>query len=997
MRPFRSFLLLLIFLVCFTGLYYVIPAHWHLKLPNVREFFPFDADFDFLPADTGNIILSVIKLTEEVPPFVSDTISGTDSLTYLNEPPPSYPLQEFLDTLQYSKGQVRIMYYGDSQIEGDRVTSYLRQVLREGRSGTGPGLFLPQMPVMYTRSIHIRSSSNWERFNYLSYKSGEIPHSKLGPFMAFCRFLPDGQLSSIPVKAWIRIVPSRFADTATSSFDLLRIFYRNSLDAVNIQVRSDGFPPEEHTLEISPDINEFKCSLYNSKNIIIEFSGRTSPDIYGISIESETGIIVDNIPQRGSAGLEFTMVDRENLEEIYRILSPRLVVLHYGLNIVKNVRENYSYYERGLFRQLSLLKSIMPDAEFLVVGVTDMAQGEGENLKSYPNIPIINEAQRNAAKVAGAIFWDAYKAMGGLSSVIRWANMKPPLAQKDFVHFTNQGADTVSGMLIRDIFTKTSRETITATIDLVRTDSIVLSHGAASVAQPSLKETQPFSVNLISLIFSYDPDKPFIFSNTAFWIFFLIILAGYSLIYKKNFLRNLYLFLVSLFFYYKSGGLFLILLIIVTLVDFFCGLLIFNSRSRSRRRLFLLISIISNIGILAYFKYTGFFIETLNSILGTNFIAHDFILAFSNNLLGTSFDISNIILPVGISFFTFQSLSYTFDLYRRKLEPVRNVIDFGFYVSFFPQLVAGPIVRASEFIPQLYNKFQLTQREFSHSLFLISKGLIKKVVISDFIAVNFIDRVFDMPSLYSGFENLVAIFGYGLQIYCDFSGYTDIAIGVALILGFRLPVNFNSPYKADSVTDFWRRWHISLSRWLKDYLYISLGGNRKGRFRTVINLMITMLLGGLWHGAALRFILWGGLHGLGLVLHKLWTFMFGEKTNKKWYIRAMAVFITFNFVSFCWIFFRAPDIHHALLMLNQIATDFSPGSYISLMPAYGTIFSLILAGYIVHFLPEKVKESYRGLFIRIPLVAQMVVIMLVAVLLFQMRTTEVMPFIYFRF
>ena len=331
------------------------------------------------------------------------------------------------------------------------------------------------------------------------------------------------------------------------------------------------------------------------------------------------------------------------------------------------------------------------------------------------------------------------------------------------------------------------------------------------------------------------------------------------------------------------------------------------------------------------------------------------------------------------------------------MEPVRNIIDFGFYVSFFPHLVAGPIVRASEFIPQLYSEFHLSKREFSHALISDLQRTYKKIIISDFIAINFIDRVFDAPSIYSGFENLMAIYGYGLQIYCDFSGYTDIAIGVALILGFRLPVNFNSPYKARSITDFWKRWHISLSKWLRDYLYISLGGNRKGKIRTYFNLMITMLLGGLWHGASLKFVIWGGLHGIGLVINRIWNSIFGDRLKQGRIGRAIAVFITFQFVSFCWIFFRASDLDSVKIMLKQIFENFSPGSYMTVLPAYSSVFLLMFVGYIIHFLPERIKESYRGLFIRIPLIAQLAVIMLVAILLFQMRTTEVMPFIYFRF
>ena len=338
---------------------------------------------------------------------------------------------------------------------------------------------------------------------------------------------------------------------------------------------------------------------------------------------------------------------------------------------------------------------------------------------------------------------------------------------------------------------------------------------------------------------------------------------------------------------------------------------------------FCFLSIISNIGLLGYFKYTGFIINTINNLFGTQLKVYDLLSAFSNSILGTSFDISYIILPVGISFFTFQSLSYTIDVYRRKMEPVRNIIDFGFYVSFFPHLVAGPIVRASVFIPQIYQEFRLTSREFSHALFMISKGLIKKIIISNFIAINLVDRVFDAPAIYSGFENLMAIYGYGLQIYCDFSGYTDIAIGVALILGFRLPVNFNSPYKAQSIADFWKRWHISLSQWLRDYLYISLGGNRKGKIRTYLNLMITMLLGGLWHGASLRFIIWGGLHGIGLVINKIWDSLFGARLKTGRFGKALSIFITFQFVSFCWIFFRAPDMNGVILILSRFFRNFS--------------------------------------------------------------------------
>jgi len=308
--------------------------------------------------------------------------------------------------------------------------------------------------------------------------------------------------------------------------------------------------------------------------------------------------------------------------------------------------------------------------------------------------------------------------------------------------------------------------------------------------------------------------------------------------------------------------------------------------------------------VLSYFKYAYFFTDSFNTFFHTNYEVFNHFAYWTNSYAGTHFLVDKILLPVGISFYTFQTISYAVDVYREHVKPVKSILDFGFYVSFFPQLVAGPIVRAADFIPQLYKPYSLTKYQFGLALFWILKGLTKKVIIGDFIAVNFIDRIFDNPSMFTGFENLMALYGYSLQVYADFSGYTDIAIGVALLMGFTLPKNFNSPYKAKNVGEFWKRWHISLSSWLKDYLYIPLGGNRGGsigtwiallfivafivllsgkiivlyaviwavlfiaflaiwikRFRawltTNINLMITMLLGGLWHGASWQFVIWG--------------------------------------------------------------------------------------------------------------------------------------------
>ena len=333
-------------------------------------------------------------------------------------------------------------------------------------------------------------------------------------------------------------------------------------------------------------------------------------------------------------------------------------------------------------------------------------------------------------------------------------------------------------------------------------------------------------------IFAFDSNSPLLFTQFYFWAFFAIVYSVFALIVRKQtsarlHLRNVFLLFVSWFFYYKTSGLFLLILAFVTLSDWLIAKGIYRARyaapasppSRgSRRGSFLLVlSIVIDLGLLAYFKYAYFFTNMVNDLFGCSFEVFDVFAYVGNGFRSAGrFDVESIILPVGISFYIFQVISYTADVYRGKIKPVRNLLDFGFYVSFFPQLVAGPIVRAEEFIPQLYKPFHLSRRQFGMAVFWILNGLTKKIILSDYLAVNFIDRVFDNPLLFSGFENLFALFAYSLQVYADFSGYTDIAIGVAMLMGFYLPRNFDSPYKAQNPQEFWRRWHMSLSRWLKN-------------------------------------------------------------------------------------------------------------------------------------------------------------------------------------
>ncbi|NLE35833.1 MAG: hypothetical protein GX622_12070 [Bacteroidales bacterium] len=940
-----------------------------------------------------------------------------------------YPGDMVRDSVARNR-QVRIVYYGDSQVEGDRVTSRLRKELRESGGGTGPGMISPVMPVMYTRSFVVRSSSNWKRYTLLDYRNGTLPHNRLGPMLALCRFTPPGDSMKTRSFATVKINSVPGADSAVSRYDNLRIFYGNNHDTVLIGIRSGDALVDFAMLQMGEGPMEYAIPLPQVSDVIIEFTGRNSPDIYALSLESETGVVVDNIPVRGSAGLEFVMTDIRGFEGCYDSLRPDIIFLHFGLNVVRNVRSEYHYYEEGLVKQVNWLKEASGGAPVVLVSVTDMALRDNDTIRHFPNIRAIRDAQRKAAERSGALFWDAWESMGGAGSIHRWYNHRPPLSSRDLTHLSNAGTDTLAARLYSDLLavrqfgsTDTPAETadsneagtdagdspVSSEADdsLAATDRPAGSDDLTSTGEeitadredvPGMEENI-FSrlVSQFSSLLKYHPDQTFIFTTPGFWIFFLVVIAGFAMLHRRRAMCHTWLLAVSLYFYYRAGGLFIILLLLTTLLTWFTAIMTDRSGGRGGKRFWMISNIILLLGFLSYFKYAGFFTETINSLFHTSFVARDIFSVWSNSLFGTNFNVTNIILPVGISFFTFQALSYSIDVYRGRMAAERNFTDFAFYLTFFPQLVAGPIVRASEFMPQMRGDYTISRNEFGHGLFLIVQGLIKKMLISDFISTGFIDRVFDAPAIYSGFENLMAVYGYGLQIYCDFSGYTDIAIGVALLMGFRLPLNFNSPYKAVNVSDFWRRWHISLSRWLKDYLYIPLGGNRKGTLRTGFNLMVTMLLGGLWHGAATRFVVWGGLHGVALVAEKIWHYLFRRIERKRRLASVAGIILTFNFVSFAWIFFRAGTMDQAGVMISQIFSTFSPGHYGQVLMAYLPVIVLIVSGYILHFLPVTVKEAYRGLFIKMPVVVQFLVAVAVALLLHKVGAGVVQPFIYFRF
>lgn len=494
-------------------------------------------------------------------------------------------------------------------------------------------------------------------------------------------------------------------------------------------------------------------------------------------------------------------------------------------------------------------------------------------------------------------------------------------------------------------------------------------------------------------MFVFNPESRLLFNSAFFLGFFLVFYIIYVVSAKHDYFRKWYLIAFSLYFYYLAGGdtidinlfglvqfplNYFILLVICAVVTHLLANKMYHTEKRSIQKFLLILIIVGNLLMLAFFKYTNFFIQNLNALLHGDFALH------------------NIILPIGISFFVFEAISYAVDLYRKEMKPADSLLDFCFYITFFPKLVAGPIIRAKDFLPQMKEKLHLTKQDAGAAIFLILIGLIKKAVISDYISINFVDRVFDAPMSYTAFENLMAVYGYTLQIYCDFSGYSDMAIGLSLLMGFRIPPNFLTPYKSQSVTEFWRRWHISLSSWLRDYLYISLGGNRKGKIRTYINLFLTMLIGGLWHGASWKFVIWGGLHGAILAVERFFKQFIKVPDNR--FTRIICILLTFHFVAFCWIFFRADSFEQAGNVISNIGTlTFAPNEWLAVLEGYKNVFILVLIGYILHFLPEKLVNSIKAGFTNMPLLFKASFAGLVFWLIFATASSGPQPFIYFQF
>ena len=477
-------------------------------------------------------------------------------------------------------------------------------------------------------------------------------------------------------------------------------------------------------------------------------------------------------------------------------------------------------------------------------------------------------------------------------------------------------------------------------------------------------------LKLLSDFFLFSPQNGFLFTGISFWIFFCIVLGGLSLCYQNRRKRNTFLFLCSLFFCYKTGGLFVFALLLSVFLNYGIGNII-NKSSDKGSRTWMIIGILLNLGILAIFKYNVFLTQLWNALLGgglpaIHYLSDGFSLAetASGRIFPTT--IERLILPVGLSFVTLHAIGYLVDLKRGQSIPFASVGDFGFYLLFFPRMFAGPIIRTNQFMGQMQSHYMLTRQEFSAALGRILPGLVKTALVAAFVDNHIVSPVFDNPDLFSGIEKWMALYGFSIWIYCAFSGYTDLAVGISALLGFPLPDNFRSPYKASNLTDFWRRWHITLHTWFRDYVYIPLGGNRYGKGRTVFALILTMLLAGLWYGAGIGFLLWAAVHTVVLCIEKLCAW--DAKVERNRFLRLFGWFITFNIISFSWIFFRAGTLQTAADLFFGLFDPTEWGRISNLNYTYGIAFIVLLFAFLLLiFVRERQKQAWLRAFERLPL------------------------------
>ncbi len=852
-------------------------------------------------------------------------------------------------------GTVRILHFGDSLLWGDNLSGRMKKHFQDDFSDGGRGL-VPAVQFPETRFKDLENSTRPGEFGtfhlkHLIVKDGRIRFEpEMKPEIGFTgqSARPLSGNSTVRLsqreegKKWQRVdIFLRSPHRENRAFFDYRMNIRHESGVITRKLRLPRDTSRAFSFRVPP-----------TSEIGIDFKGTASPLPYidAVNLETGGGIVYNTIIKTGIHMAWLDTVPGKHFAYALKKCRPDLLIFQFGINesATMNAFRDFTpdLYREKMRRFLKKIRENLPGTDIILFGPLERQQRIAGRFSPMSEVLLIREIQREEADRLGMTFFDAYEILGGKGQMRGLVDRK--LAMDDYTHLTIKGGDYLADLFYHSL-TGSYREYLGRETGMEEREEL------------RIKEEKNIAITF----------------NSGSYASFLLLVILLTLVFHRMPGFRIFILLLASYYFYATWKLWpLILIIFSTLIDYFCGIRIQAMRRRLKRGTgYLVVSLAGNLGLLFVFKYFDFLSRLLERVM-------------NSAGLPVNLPVMDVVLPVGISFYTFQTLSYTIDVWRGRMKPERNLLRFALYVSFFPQLVAGPIVRAKDFISGLNSDnrhFKVDARKVSTALFLILTGLVKKTG-ADWLAVNIIDRVYDNPGMFTSAETLTAIYAYGLQIYGDFSGYTDIALGSAMLLGYNLTENFNRPYASLSVTDFWRRWHISLGSWFRDYLYIGLGGNRK---RVYFNLFVTMFLCGLWHGAGINFVIWGVYHGTFLMLERYFNLSSTGGKGLKIFFRK---FLTFHIVIFGWIIFRAASWENFTGILNSLSLMNFTGR--NLDPVLLSIVGLF---YLSHLTPVAWKHAAGRYWERLTPPVQGFATALVFLFIYNISTSDVRPFIYFQF
>ncbi|MBX3721350.1 MAG: hypothetical protein KF713_05885 [Turneriella sp.] len=848
--------------------------------------------------------------------------------------------------------RVRVMHFGDSVIWYERVARDIRLGLQKDFGDGGRGQLLMHEDWGVTLVGH-------ENLTKEGFELIDIPYNHFNhiepKWVKATGYSGWTYRAASPQTESVQRFSEQYAPMSRLTLVMRKPEAKTELSQKVRVANLEKMPRQE--IEFEQPLSRDSCTVQEltipaTRHIGLAFGDKNKPPeksafLDAVLLETERGVSYSTFIQKGKHMAWMTAITPPAFDCGYKATHPDLLIFQFGINEGASIDwkafgYSHDYYRKQMTEFFSRIKAALPDVDILLIGPYERLKKVGEAWVTYKAHNDVRLMQREMAQKMGFAFFDSYAFLGGEGHQRRM--IKEGTATGDYAHLNDKGSAILGSEVYRQIYEGFSGKKSTA------------------AAPVNVTET--------------DAPSPILFNSLAFVYFFIIVFAVAALLNRVPFGRLVFLTLASWYFYASWRWWALGLMLFSTGIDYWAAVKIEDSGDKhSRRKFWLLVSLISNLGLLFFFKYYDFFAELLNPFLAKgNFF---------------QIPILKLVLPVGISFYTFQSLSYTIDVYRKEMPAEKSFWRFAFFVAFFPQLVAGPIVRATDFLPQLLKSirhFLPGKDDFGSSVYLFSKGLVKKTL-ADWISVNYADRVFSDPGMFTSVETLVGVYAFGIQIYLDFSSYTDMAIAAARLMGFHLTINFNRPYIAATITEFWRRWHISLSTWLRDYLYISLGGNRK---RLYLNLFLTMLLGGLWHGAGINFVLWGVFHGLVLILERATGY--AKKADGFRFWKPFAIFITFHLVMFAWILFRCHDFATFRAVIDSLSSLSLAAPNID----YRILVAIALP-YLWMFTAEKFHFLFHFLFSNLPAPVQAFAVYLICLGVYRIATADAKAFIYFQF